>query len=321
MKVLVTGGLGYLGRAVTLDLIAAGHQVTVLSRGGTDATLPEGATLVHGDVRDRTRMIEILAEGGFDGVCHLAALTHGRDSFAHPLTYFDVNAAGTLNLLLAMEAAKPATPPSFVFTSTNIVYGSVHAGALSENLEPHPESPYAESKLAAERLVAAHAATGAITATSLRIFNLAGAVNGVPDTDHTRIIPNTLRAAAGELDRVTLNGDGSAVRDFVHVLDVATAVRLALGRSAPGRQTGQHEAPAPHELYNIGSGTGSSMAEVVRVAREVTGVDFTVEQLPPRPEPPLLIADVRRAATGLGWIPARSDLGELIEDAWRAWRG
>ncbi|MEV6523530.1 NAD-dependent epimerase/dehydratase family protein [Longispora sp. NPDC051575] len=338
MQVLVTGGLGFLGRAVTLDLLAAGHQVTVLSRGGTDTRLPEGATLVHGDVRDRTRMIEIVAEGGFDGVCHLAALAHGRDSFAHPLAYFDVNVAGTLNLLLALEAAKPATPPSFVFTSTNIVYGSVHTGALAEDLEPHPESPYAESKLAAERLVAAHAATGAVTATSLRLFNLAGAVDGVPDTDRTRIIPNALRAAAGELDRVTLNGDGSAVRDFVHILDVATVVRLALGRSTaentsapdngeptPGSRpeagSDGYRGPAPHELYNIGSGTGSSMAEVVRVAREVTGVDFTVEHLPPKPEPQLLIADVRRAATGLGWVPTRSGLGELIEDAWRAWRG
>ncbi|GIG58661.1 UDP-glucose 4-epimerase [Longispora fulva] len=310
MNVLVTGGLGYLGRAVTLDLLAAGHQVAVLSRARTTLTLPGGATLVHGDVRDRGRMREVVAEGRFDAVCHLAALAHGRESFAQPLAYFDVNVGGTLNLLLALEAAKLPTKPRFVFASTNIVYGSIHSGALTEDMEPHPESPYAESKLAAERLVAAQGATGALAATSLRLFNLAGAVDGVPDTDKTRIIPNALRAASGESDRVTLNGNGSAVRDFVHVLDVATAFRLALEVTKPGQ----------HGLYNIGSGTGSSMAEVVRVTKEVTGVDFTVEEMPPKPEPQLLVGDIKKASAGLNWAPTRSGLRRIVEDAWLAWR-
>jgi UDP-glucose 4-epimerase len=172
-RILVTGGLGFLGRAVTLDLRDAGHVVTVLSR-RTDPTA------VTGDVRDRARMRELIAAGGYDSVCHLAALTRPRDSVADPLTYFDVNVAGTLNLLLAVE---PAT--RFVFVSTNQVCGSRHAEPLHEDLPPGPESPYAAAKLAAEQLVGAYAATGAIGAVTLRLFNIAGAMAGVTDTDDT----------------------------------------------------------------------------------------------------------------------------------------
>ncbi|MEU8155223.1 NAD-dependent epimerase/dehydratase family protein [Micromonospora sp. NPDC048986] len=221
--------LGFLGRAVARDLLAAGDRVTVMTQGRGDRTAPPGVELVTGDIRDRARVFEIAQEGGYDGVVHLAALTSGRNSFADPMGYFDVNATGTLNLLMALDAARTSTPPaSLVFASTNIVYGSQNHGALSEDLDPHPESPYAASKVAAEHMVAACAATGAIGAVILRPFNIAGAVDGVTDTDRTRIIPNVFRAITGELDHVTLNGDGAAVRDFVHVADIATAVRLAL---------------------------------------------------------------------------------------------
>ncbi|WP_327033923.1 NAD-dependent epimerase/dehydratase family protein [Micromonospora ureilytica] len=312
MHVLVTGGLGFLGRAVARDLLAAGDRVTVMTRGRGDRTAPSGVELVTGDIRDRARVFEIVQEGGYDGVVHLAALTSGRDSFADPLGYFDVNATGTLNLLMALEAARTTTAPaSLVFASTNIVYGSQHHGALSEDLDPHPESPYAASKVAAEHMVAAYAATGAIGATILRPFNIAGAVDGVTDTDRARIIPNVFRAITGELDHVTLNGDGAAVRDFVHVADVATAVRLALTVCAPGTS----------QTINLGSGIGTSMATVVATAEQVTGHPVTVHRQPPKPEPPELIADVSRARTVLGWTPERSNLSEILADAWQAWSG
>ncbi len=310
MHVLVTGGLGFLGRAVARDLLAAGHRVTVMTRGRGHRTAPSGVELVTGDIRDRARVAEIVQEGGYDGVVHLAALISGRDSFADPLGYFDVNATGTLNLLMALDAARTTTAPaSLVFASTNIVYGSQRHGALSEDLDPHPESPYAASKVAAEQLVAACAATGAIGAVILRPFNIAGAVDGVTDTDRTRIIPNVFRAITGELDHVTLNGDGAAVRDFVHVADVATAVRLALTVCTPGVS----------QTINLGSGIGTSMATLVATAEQVTGQPVTIRRQPPKPEPPVLIADVSRAHTVLGWTPARSKLSEILADAWEAW--
>ena len=151
MRVLVTGGLGFLGHAVTLDLLAAGHQVTVLTRGTSDRKPPAGADLTTGDICDRQGMAELFQDGDYGGVVHLAALTSGRDSFADPLAYFDVNTGGTLNLLMAIDQLRHERPPvSFVFASTNIVYGSQRTGALSEDLDPHPESPYAASKVAAE---------------------------------------------------------------------------------------------------------------------------------------------------------------------------
>jgi UDP-glucose 4-epimerase len=296
-RILVTGGLGFLGRAVTLDLRDAGHVVTVLSR-RTDPTA------VTGDVRDRARMRELIAAGGYDSVCHLAALTRPRDSVVDPLTYFDVNVTGTLNLLLAVE---PTT--RFVFVSTNQVCGSRHAEPLHEDLPPGPESPYAASKLAAEQLVGAYAATGAIGAVTLRLFNIAGAIAGVTDTDDTRIIPNTLRALTGELPHVTLNGDGTAVRDFVHLADVAAAVRQALEVASPGK----------HRVFHIGSGTGSSMADVVRAAEAAAGRTVAVKRMPPKPEPQRLVADNRRARDELGWEPARSDLARMVAEAWAAW--
>jgi UDP-glucose 4-epimerase len=310
MRVLVTGGLGFLGHAVTLDLLAAGHQVTVLTRGRADAKPAAGADLAEGDLRDRDRIREIIVAGRFDAVCHLAAVTRARDSFADPLTYYDVNVGGTLNVLMALDAVRGSmAPPRMVFTSTNIVYGSQHNGALSEELTPHPESPYAASKVAAEQLVAAYAATGAIGAVILRPFNIAGSVDGVTDTDTTRIIPNAFRAASGELPHVTLNGDGSAVRDFVHVLDVAAAVSLSLAADGPGKSA----------VYNIGSGTGSSMTQVVKTAESVTGRPIPINRLPPKPEPQTLIASIHLAAQELRWRPQRSRLNQIVADVWNAW--
>ncbi|WP_431926904.1 NAD-dependent epimerase/dehydratase family protein [Micromonospora wenchangensis] len=310
MHVLVTGGLGFLGHAVTRELLATGHRVTVMTRGRSDRTPPPGAELVTGDIRDRDRVADIVQQGGYGGVVHLAALTSGRDSFADPLSYFDVNATGTLNLLMALDAARSTTgPAALVFASTNIVYGSQHHGALSEDLDPHPESPYAASKVAAEQMVAAYAATGAIGAITVRPFNIAGAVDGITDTDHARIIPNVFRAITGELDYVTLNGDGSAVRDFVHVADVATAVRLALTTCTPGAS----------QTINLGSGVGASMASVVAAAEQITGRPVNVRRQPPKPEPPNLIADISRAHTALDWRPARSELTAILMGAWEAW--
>lgn len=347
MRVLVTGGLGFLGHAVTLDLVAHGHEVAVLTRGRPDARPAAGGLLVEGDIRDRDRVREIIMGGRFEAVCHLAALARARDSFADPLTYFDVNVGGTLNLLLALdETARGSAPARLVFTSTNIVYGSRHGGvALTEDTPPHPESPYAASKAAAEQLVTAYAATGAIEAVILRPFNISGAVDGVTDTDPGRIIPSVMRVVTGERSHITLHGDGSAVRDFVHVSDVADAVRLSISVTRPGEAATPAKAATPEEattpgeattpeeattageaarpgnpaVYNIGSGIGSSVAQVVATAETVTGRTVPVKRLPPRVEPHTLVADNRLARRELGWKPRRSELPQIIRDAWDAW--
>lgn len=310
MRVLVTGGLGYLGHATVLELLAAGHDVTVMTRGRTGAKPPAGAELVEGDIRDRERVAEIVRVGQFDDVCHFAAVTQGRESFADPLTYWGVNVGGTLNLLLALDAVKHERAPArLVFASSHVVYGPEYEGALTEDLPPRPNSPYGASKAAAEDLVRAYAATGAIGVVTLRCFNLAGAVDGRGDTDTARIIPNVFRAITGQLEHVTLNGTGSAVRDFVHVRDAALAILTALDAAREGES----------RTYNIASGRGVSVADIIAAAEAESGRKVPVRRNPPQPEAQHVIADVSRAARDLGWSPQHSSLNEIIADAWHAW--
>jgi UDP-glucose 4-epimerase len=231
MRALVTGGLGYLGHAVTVELLSAGWDVTVTSRGPGErgACPPSAANVVMCDLREAKAIATIVNEGGFDTVVHLAGLARARESFDEPLAYFDVNVGGTANLLRVLDELPAAKRPSLIYASTTLVYGSRYVGAVDENHEPSPESPYADTKVAAERLIAAQANTGRLAAAILRVFNVGGAVDGVGDVDPTRIIPNLLRAAAGQAPSVTLVGNGTAIRDFVHVADVARAVRMATG--------------------------------------------------------------------------------------------
>jgi UDP-glucose 4-epimerase len=297
MRVLVTGGFGFLGRAVVDNLDAHGWDVVVLSRtpraGARDA--------VYVDLLDRDRL-DVIAALDPDAVVHLAGRTSGRESFADPLGYFEANVTGTANLLRALGDRRVPV----VFASSHVVYGA-QDGALGEDLDPHPESPYAASKVAAEQLLAWHAKTGAIGSTVLRIFNAAGP--GDPDT--RRIIPATLCVAAGEVERVSINGDGSAVRDFVHVADVAEAVRLALGRTVVGQ----------HRVFNVGTGRGASMAEVIAAAERVTGRPIPVEHRPPVDEAHAVVAKIERIRAALGWEPARSNIEAILGDAWRARAG
>ncbi len=291
MRVLVTGGRGFVGQAVVQTLRAHGHDVVELSR----------ASGV--DLRDGEAVARAVARWRPDGVCHLAALISVRDSFAQPLDYFDTNLVGTANLLHAL--VKPAR---VVMTSTSAVYGSARPGRLGEDLPPQPESPYAASKAAAEQLLAHVAGAGAIGAFSLRCFNIAGAAHGRPDPDRTRIVSASLRAAAGEIDHVSVNGDGSAMREFTHVLDVADAVRLALEAAEPGR----------HQALNVGTGEGVRMVDVIRAAERVTGLPIKVVHGPPVSEPHTLISDPTRIQSTLGWRPTRSSLERILRDAWEA---
>jgi UDP-glucose 4-epimerase len=298
---LVTGAAGFLGRVSCMVLAEHGHNVTALIRGDAE---PPGVHILRADLRDQEAVARAFDGRAFDAVCHLAARSTARESFADPVGYYQVNVAGTANLLGALDVHGFGGP--VVYTSTNAVYGSVNVGALSEELTPQPGSPYAASKLAAEHLLAYQAGTGRIGTTVLRCFNIAGAYRGVGDPDTTRIISAALRTAAGDISHVTLNGDGSAVREFIHVADVADAIHLAITATEAGRS----------RALNVGTGEGASMRQVLATARVVTGHPIPVVERPPVDEPHTLVADVSRIEKVLEWRPRRSAIETIVRDAW-----
>ncbi|TDD86407.1 NAD-dependent epimerase/dehydratase family protein [Actinomadura rubrisoli] len=297
MRILVTGAAGYVGYAVARRLVAAGHEVDGLVR-RAGAVLPAGVREVAGDLLEPGG----LPEGPYDGVCHLAALTRVRESFAGPLRFFASNVQGTVNLLEAVDA------PRVVYGSTAAVYGAPERQPIPETEATAPTSPYGASKLAAEQAVRFHARTGAIGAVVLRTFNVAGSVDGRGDPDETRLIPKALAVAAGRAPHLEVNGDGSAVREYLHVDDLAAAYVLALEAARPGEE----------RVYNVGSGAGAAVHEVVAAVEEVTGRPVPTLRRPPRPEPPVLVCDASAIAAGLGWRPARSALPDIISGSWDA---
>jgi UDP-glucose 4-epimerase len=315
MRVLVTGGRGYVGSVVTLRLAESGHQVAVLthrSNGGLPSEPPTGVEVLHTDLRDRERLVKAVTSWAPEGVCHLAAVARIRESFADPLGYFDTNLGGTLNLLhaLAEQSSRTGEPARLVFASAGAIYGAVPSEVppITEDQPPAPDSPYAASKLAAEHLIGAQAATGALGAISLRCLVIAGTVGPYGDHDRSRLIPKALAVAAGQESTLVVNGDGSAIREYTHVADLADAYRLALERIRPGA----------HEVLNLGSGIGASIRKVIEVVEEVTGRRLPIERRPSRSEPPVLVLDSTRARERLGWRPQRTDLRPIVADAW-AW--
>jgi UDP-glucose 4-epimerase len=304
MRVLVTGATGFVGRAVTRQLAAAGHSVIGFAR--TSRSCP--CELLTGDLLDQVA-VEHAVEGA-DAVCHLAALTKVRESFEEPLRYFRVNFVGTLNLLDAMsaEARRNGRALRLVFASTGSVYGMPDTQPITEDQQPAPGNPYGASKLAAEAAIGYQAALGTVSAITLRTFNAAGAVDGRGDPDTSRIIPRTLLAAAGQADCLNVHGDGSAVREYIHVADLARAYALAVDAAgSPG-----------HRAYNVGSGVGVSVRDVIEAAERITGRIVPVRWGPPTGESRELRADISRIRAELGWEPSRSDLDTIVSDAWKA---
>jgi UDP-glucose 4-epimerase len=304
VQVLVTGGLGFLGHAVVRQLVDDGHKVSALSSRTDAQSHVPGVDVVNADIRDRRGLAGILADIAPEGICHLAALTRVRDSFADPLTFFDVNVGGTAALLGALQDAS-SPPVRIVFASTGAVYGPSE-GRIGEDAPTLPTNPYGASKLAAEQLLTYHAGTGAIGVITLRAFNIAGAIDGVGDTDTTRIIPKALAVAAGRANKLSLNGDGSAIREFTHVADVASAVALSLDAAQPGKAA----------IYNVGSGIELTMRQVVESVERVTNTTLPVEHLAPKPEPKILVADSARIRSRLAWTPTRSALDDIVRDGW-----
>jgi UDP-glucose 4-epimerase len=317
MRLLVTGGAGYVGSVVAAQLLAAGHRVTVLddlSTGFQDA-VPRGAAFVRGTIRDQ--VAGVLAECGIEAVLHFAASSLVGESVANPGKYWANNLGGTLALLDAMRLAGT---PRFIFSSTAAVYGEPERTPIEETSPTRPTNPYGASKLAVDTALSEAVRLHGFGAVSLRYFNVAGAERAEDGgwlrerhSPETHLIPNVLAAAAdGRGIRVfgddypTL--DGTCIRDYIHVTDLADAHLRALGACDPGR----------HRIYNLGNGTGRSVREVIDVCREVTGRAIPVTAGPRRPgDPALLVASARRIQADLGWQP-RGDLRAMVADAWQA---
>jgi UDP-glucose 4-epimerase len=312
MKLLVTGGAGYIGSVATTLLLEAGHDVTVvddLSTGHGDA-VPPAARLIPIDVR---RVSEVLHPGsGFDGVLHFAAKSLVAESVERPELYWDTNVGGTLALLLAM---RDASVPRLVFSSSAATYGQPATLPITEDAETRPTNPYGASKLAVDQMIGSFATAYGLSAVSLRYFNVAGAYGAAGERHavETHLIPNALAAAAGGHEPLQVFGDdyptadGTCVRDYVHVVDLVAAHVLALDEARAGQ----------HRVINLGSGCGFSVREVIDTVQQVTGRPVPVKTAPRRTgDPAALVASNAVAINDLGWRPVHGDLHRIVSDAW-----
>jgi UDP-glucose 4-epimerase len=313
LKILVTGGAGYIGGTVAAILMARGHAVTVYDNlsHALRSAVPAGAHFVEGDVADRVRLESVL-RSGFDGVMHFAALIEAGESMAKPEVYFRNNSVGTLGLLEAMLAAGVKR---LVFSSTAAVYGEPGSTPILENAPLHPTNAYGESKLLVEKMLTWMYQVHGLACASLRYFNVAGAAAGRGEAHEpeTHLIPLVLDVALGRRAHIKIYGedyptsDGTCVRDYIHVEDLAEAHLLALEALADGKQ----------RIYNVGNGGGFSVRQVIETVRRVTGHPIPVEVTGRRPgDPAVLIASSEKIGRELGWKPKHTTLDGMIASAW-----
>jgi len=322
MRILVTGGAGYVGSVSVEHLAAAGHDVVVLDSYATarpGANLA-GAAVVEGTYTDRAAVAALLREQRIDAVLHCGARSLVGESIREPALYFRENVAGGIALL---EAMRDAGVERLVISSTAAVYGVPASTPIPEDAPLRPINPYGESKRSLEATADWFAVAYGLRAVSLRYFNVAGAgpTNGERHEPETHLIPNAIRAAAGGPPLTVFGSDyptpdGTPIRDYVHVLDLAEAHRLALEATAPGdARTGGHLLAC-----NLGSGVGYSVRQVLVEAERVIGRPIPQAAGQRRAgDPPTLVADITRARDALGWGPARSSLEEMIGSAWAWW--
>jgi UDP-glucose 4-epimerase len=314
MRILVTGGAGYIGGTVARLLLAGGHSVTIYdnlchSKGSAVAS---GADFIEGDLADRPLLRECLRLGQFDGVMHFAALIEAGESMVRPEIYFRNNTAGTLSLLEAMLATGHKR---LVFSSTAACYGEPVSTPILEGAKLEPTNPYGESKLLVEHMLRWFNQIHGLRYASLRYFNVAGAIEGYGEAHEpeSHLIPLVLDVALGRRPSIKIFGtdyrtkDGTCIRDYIHVRDLADAHLLALA-ALEGRD---------RLIYNIGNGQGFTVREVIESARRVTGRPIPVEECPRRAgDPAVLVASSEKIKQELGWQPQFADLDTIIASAW-----
>jgi UDP-glucose 4-epimerase len=315
MNILVTGGAGYIGGTLTRLLLAQGHSVTVYDnlchskRLAVDAK----AEFVEGDVADRALLEKTLSRGRFDGVMHFAALIEAGESMKRPEIYFRNNTAASLAL---MEAMLATGHDRLVFSSTAACYGEPETTPILEDAKLEPTNPYGESKLLVEQMLRWMNLSHGLKYASLRYFNVAGAIEGYGEAHEpeSHLIPLILDVALGRRTSIKIFGrdyptkDGTCVRDYIHVRDLAEAHLLALGALSETKS---------RLIYNIGNGHGFTVLEVIESVRRVTGKPIAVEECPRRPgDPAVLVASSEKIKTELGWKPQFAELDQIIASAW-----
>ncbi|SEG35410.1 UDP-galactose 4-epimerase [Actinacidiphila yanglinensis] len=309
-KLLVTGGAGYVGGVVAAYLLNAGHQVIVLDdlSTGVREGVPAGAEFVEGRVQDAGKVLD----GSYDAVLHFAASSQVAESVADPEKYWRNNVAGTLELLAAMRTAGVRT---LVFSSTAATYGEPATVPITEDAPTAPTNPYGATKLAVDHMITGECAAHGLSAVSLRYFNVAGAygAHGERHDPESHLIPLVLQVAQGRRASIAVYGedyptpDGTCLRDYIHVADLAEAHLLALDKAPAGE----------HLICNLGNGNGFSVREVIETVRRVTGHPIPATVQPRRPgDPAALVASADRARERLGWRPTRTDLDQIVRDAW-----
>ncbi len=311
VKLLVTGGAGYVGSVCAARLAESGHEVVVLddlSTGHADA-VPDGVRLIAENIDDVIG--SVLAEG-YDGVLHFAAKSLVGESQQDPAKYWQGNVVTSLRLL---DAMREHGTPRLVFSSTAATYGEPDEVPIVETAPTRPTNTYGATKLAIDHAITGYAIAHGLAAVSLRYFNVAGAYGrfGERHATETHLIPIVLQVAQGKRDKVAMYGDdyptddGTCVRDYIHVVDLADAHLKALDHATGGE----------HRIYNLGNGFGFSVKQVVEACREVTGHPIPAEVSPRRSgDPAALVASAERARTELGWKPERVDLTGMVRDAW-----
>lgn len=316
MAILVCGGAGYIGSHMVAELLENGEEVVILDnleKGHTEALL--GGKLYIGDLRDRTILDKVFTENKIDAVIDFAAYSLVGESMTEPLKYFNNNVGGTISLL---EAMRDYNVKYIVFSSTAATYGEPEVVPISEDSKTIPTNAYGESKLLVEKILRWCDHAYGIKYTTLRYFNAAGAhISGKIGEDHSpesHLIPIILDVALGNRDKIMMYGDdydtidGTCIRDYIHVSDLASAHSLALKRLMNGGES---------RIYNLGNGTGFSVKEVVEIARKVTGHPIPAGVAPRRAgDPAILIASSKKAVEELGWKPKYNSIDTVIETAW-----
>ena len=317
MNILVTGGAGYIGSHTVKALLEKGHSVTVLdnlSRGHRKA-VPADVELIEEDIHHLDRVKQILTDRNIEGVMHFAAHSQVGESMENPTIYYDNNVVGSYNLL---EAVRQAGVKYFVFSSTAAVYGEPEKTPITEDMPYQPTNVYGQTKLMIEHMLAQFSRAYGLRYVALRYFNAAGAdAGGMIGEDHTpetHLIPLILQTALGQRRSIKIFGtdyptaDGTCIRDYIHVTDLADAHVRVLDYLAHGGQS---------QYFNLGTQHGMSVRQMIETAKKVTGRDFAVEEAPRRAgDPAVLIASSEKIQAVTGWSPVHSDVEHIIADAW-----